>query len=702
MTLLRRPWVVILVAANLLVAIMVWLYLAQAYRAAEVEAQIQTKSLVSLVRVRFDTLIGEIDLALRTLAAEPVASAESEARRLTLVDAIVKEDSEFRTLAIVDAKGDFAGGKLPSDGTTFNVLGRNYFEYLRKTPNARMVISEPVLGRSNGKWALVFARRLNDSNGHFAGIVLSGYAVERIAESFANLNLNASHVISIVNKDQTIVLVHPAKPAFKVGSPAVSPILEQLMAGDVQSGFIERTGPASMDGLDRMVARERTKNGQFQVLVSMRIDQVFAAVNRQAIAIWGMVAALMLASAYFGRRTLLAEQRIRESENRFQVLVENLPGIVYLSELEAPWQMHFFKGQVAELTGYSTDDFLAGRVQYGDLIVADDLQLVIAAVQHGVENRQQYALEYRIRRADGEIRWVFEQGQGVCGPDGKPQNLEGVIVDVSARKMADDALIEYKKYLEAKVDERTAELITAKNRAEAANRAKTVFLANMSHELRTPMNGIIGMIALAKREMPSAKVLEKLGKAENSAHHLLLIINDILDLTKIESDDLVLQEIPFNLGSVLNSLINVLGDMAKAKGLALRVDLGSDLPNRTFLGDPVRVGQILTNLIGNAIKFSTQGDILLSIRPIDATTEWMTLRIEVIDQGIGISEEDQQRLFTAFEQSDGSMTRKYGGTGLGLAISKRLAELMEGEVGVNSAPGKGSTFWVTVRLRLAA
>ena len=142
--------------------------------------------------------------------------------------------------------------------------------------------------------------------------------------------------------------------------------------------------------------------------------------------------------------------------------------------------------------------------------------------------------------------------------------------------------------------------------------------------------------------------------------------------------------------------------MAKAKGLTLRVDLGTDLPNRTFVGDPVRLGQILTNLIGNAIKFSEHGDILLRIRAVEEGADWMRLRVEVVDQGIGISEDDQKRLFVPFEQSDGSMTRKFGGTGLGLAIAKRLAEMMDGEVGVTSAPGAGSTFRVTLRLRLSA
>lgn len=681
---------------------LVALYLAQAYRVAETEAQIQTKNLVSLVRVNFDALIDEIDIALRTLAAEPVTGPESEVRRLKLIDAIVREDAEFRTLVITDATGKFAGGKLPSDGKTFTVDGREYFDYLRKTPDARMIISGPVQGRSNGKWSLVFARRLNDSNGHFAGIVLSGYAVERIAQSFAKLNLESSHVIGIVKEDRTIVLVHPANPDFKVGSQGVSPILEQLMASNARQGFIERTGNGTMDGVDRMVAHERTTNGQFHVHVSKRLDLVFAAVDRQRVAFLAMVLVLMLASAYFARRTLLAEQRMQVSEKRFQVLVENMPGIVYLCDIEAPWQMHYFKGEVAELTGYATDDFLSGRVKYGDLVVAEDLPLVIAAVQHGVENRQQFVIEYRIRRVDGEIRWVYEQGQGISGADGRVQNLEGVIIDVSARKLADEALMDYKKHLEAKVDERTAELITAKNLAEAANRAKTIFLANMSHELRTPMNGIIGMIALAKREMASAKGLDKLGKADHAAHHLLLVINDILDLTKIEADRLVIEAVPFDLGSVLNQFIDEFGDMAKAKGLTLRVDLGTDLPNRTFVGDPVRLGQILTNLIGNAIKFSEHGDILLRIRAVEEGADWMRLRVEVVDQGIGISEDDQKRLFVPFEQSDGSMTRKFGGTGLGLAIAKRLAEMMDGEVGVTSAPGAGSTFRVTLRLRLSA
>ena len=243
------------------------------------------------------------------------------------------------------------------------------------------------------------------------------------------------------------------------------------------------------------------------------------------------------------------------------------------------------------------------------------------------------------------------------------------------------------------------ELSLAKELAESASRAKSTFLANMSHELRTPMNGIMGMLELAKRRMTDPKGLDQLDKAKGSADRLLSILNDILDISKIEADRLVLEDVPLQISGIIENLISVLGHKADEKGLTFKFDVPAELSHMPLMGDPLRLGQILFNLTGNAIKFTERGSITLRVRKVEETADSVQLRFEIIDTGIGITPDVLDRLFRSFEQADNSTTRKYGGTGLGLAISKRLAQQMGGEIGVESTPGVGSSFVFVCRLR---
>ncbi|MDQ3636375.1 MAG: PAS domain S-box protein, partial [Actinomycetota bacterium] len=373
-----------------------------------------------------------------------------------------------------------------------------------------------------------------------------------------------------------------------------------------------------------------------------------------------------------------AEEELRRSEERYRLVAQATNEAIWDADLLADRQV--WDGAVESLFGYPSRQETVGA-WWEERVHPEDRERVLSSIDaalRGVE--ESWAEGYRFRRADGGYAEVVDRARVVRGAGGEPVRAIGSMMDVTESRRAEKELQE------------------AKETAEAANRAKSEFLANMSHEIRTPMNGVIGMTGLLLDTDLSEEQRDYAETVRMSAENLLSIINDILDFSKVEAGKLDLETIDFDLCTTAENVVGLLAERAHGKGLELASSVEPGVPT-LLRGDPGRLGQVLTNLLGNAIKFTERGEVALGIGLVEDGQDAAVVRFEVTDTGIGMTDEQRSRLFRAFTQADASTTRRYGGTGLGLAISKRLVEMMGGEIGVESEPGEGSTFWFALPLK---
>ncbi|MDP2793106.1 MAG: PAS domain S-box protein, partial [Sulfurisoma sp.] len=387
-----------------------------------------------------------------------------------------------------------------------------------------------------------------------------------------------------------------------------------------------------------------------------------------------------------------AEESLRNSEQRFRQIAGTIGEVFWMTDILS---IQYISPAFETVWGRPCADLYAHPRLWFEAILADDAPRVQQALEALAEGAP-YNIEYRILRSDGAVRWINDRGYPQRDDAGRVVATLGVASDITVRKTAEEELDRYRAHLEEMVGLRTAELVKARDAAEAANRAKSAFLANMSHEIRTPMNAIIGLTHLMKRAATPEQV-ERIAKIDGAGRHLLSIIDDILDLSKIEAGRLPLESADFHLSAIFDNVRSLVGEEAAAKELSIAVD--TDAVPLWLKGDPVRLRQALFNYAGNAVRFTEHGTITLRARLLEEVGDELLVRFEVTDTGIGIAADKIPQLFRAFEQADASTTRKYGGLGLGLAITRRLAGLMGGEAGVDSAPGVGSTFWFTARLQ---
>jgi PAS domain S-box-containing protein len=403
--------------------------------------------------------------------------------------------------------------------------------------------------------------------------------------------------------------------------------------------------------------------------------------------------ALVIFSADVTERTV-AEKQLRESRQLLNSIIENIPSMIFVKNVP-DLSFKFLNRAGEQMLGVDRDQVI-GRNDY-DVFPKEEADFIVATDRKVLGcNEVVDIAEESISTPHGK-RILHTRKVAPRNEQGEPEFLVGISEDITERRQTALELDRYRNDLEELVFTRTAELVLAKGAAEAASLAKSDFLANMSHEIRTPMNAIIGMSYLVLKTELTTRQRDYIRKVQGSSRHLLGIINDILDFSKIEAGKLTLENAEFELQTVLDSVADLIGDKTSAKGLELVFQTDHGVPSH-LRGDSLRLGQILINYCNNAVKFTEYGEIHITISLKEQSEIDVLLHFAVRDTGIGLTSDQMSRLFQSFSQADTSTTRKFGGTGLGLVIAKKLAELMGGRVGLDSEPGKGSTFWFTARL----
>jgi hypothetical protein len=680
----RRTYLALLFIATCLTGSLLGYFLDLTHRQVEVGMENQSSNEALVLATRVEALLRRIEASSGRIAdALPGRGIGGHRERLgALLDSEARNFPEVPAMQVYDGQGRLVASST-TDHAEPAIGDRGYFTGLRASAEETLRFSATRTGQAAGTTIVEAYQAVHGPDASLLGVVVTQVDLGHLSSLFSELEIGRQGMVSIRRSDDSRLVVRwPDVPAEINQQALATPPFQQIQSGR-QEGLVRYIGKT--DGVDRVFAYHRVEGFPFYVLVGRSVEEQYGP--------WRQMAALSSLLALFGlcllafvvQRLRDSELTLRDSETRYRAIVDSqhdavcrwLPDTTLTFANERYRQL--FAPRVPQLAGHRWIDF----------VPADQREAVLASYISLAEAPETFSYEHSVLVEDGSQRWFQWIDVPLLDADGRCVEFQSVGRDITERKQAEAELDEHRHHLEALVRERTEAL-------RAANEAKSVYLAHMSHEIRTPMNGILGMANLMRRGGVSEEQARQLDKIDAAGRHLLGIINDILDLAKIEAGKLNLDDHDFALAEMITEIEAIMGERIAAKGLRFTVEL-SDMP-AALHGDRTRLTQALVNYLGNAVKFTERGGITLRGRKIGETEERCRLRFDVVDTGIGIAAEDQARLFDAFEQAGSATSRRFGGTGLGLAIARRIAGLMGGEAGVESTPGQGSSFWLTVEM----
>ncbi|HJU05573.1 MAG TPA: response regulator [Nitrospiraceae bacterium] len=626
----------------------------------------------------------------------------------------------YLCLYMVDASGTVVAGTHPGVRGK-HYAGRPWFRAARD--GARFALEDAhVSEECGGVLSVSFAAPIRGQTGQFLGVVKTEVGLQHLEDVFSKTVLAMDTLRGTGDQLEWQFVTHDGKVIVdsvlrqaettnlkRIGLRSAA-LLEAGRPGYLEEDHMRRQ-VSVLTGYARTGGHWAFEGFHWGVLVRMDRRDILAPIRTvmwkfgsAGALVWlPMLGLLLWTTGRMGKQYRQAEQErvraaaaevtLREKEEQTRLIFEL--ALDALIVMDGAGRIIDWNPQAEKIFGWTRQEAI-GRLLSSTIVPAQYRDAHERGLKHFLATGEGPVLQKRI-----EITACHREGRefpvelAISSPArvGATYIFSAFIRDISDRKQAEDEVAIYARQLEQK----NRELDVALADAQAATRAKSDFLATMSHEIRTPMNGVIGMTGLLLETDLNSEQREYAEIVRGSGEALLGIINDILDFSKIEARKLVLETIDFDLRTTVEDVLHVFVELARQKGLELGCLIHADVPT-AVKGDPGRVRQILVNLVGNAVKFTRQGEVVVRVSRAEETDDVVTTKFEVVDTGIGISAEGQQRLFKAFTQLDSSTTREYGGTGLGLAICKELATLMGGQVGLESTLGQGSTFWFTVRL----
>jgi PAS domain S-box-containing protein len=646
------------------------------------EADNTARNLSAVLDNALQSHFQEVDLALQRARRE-FSDMHSEGRftpeRFSAYLRSLKERvPQAASIRGADAQGMVVYGEDIDPAKPVDLKVREFYQRARDEDG--LVFGVPVRSRITGKMVFPLVTALRKPDGSFGGVAYINMNNARISTLIASLKLGPHGVITLVDNRRRLLHRYPELDGVEPGKQlGVSPLAEALM--DKGGKQLSYAAVSRLDGEMRRFSVQRIGDYPVLVVVGLSERDILDPWYGEVRSALAFLLALYLVSAVllWAKRTAVtrqgqAVQALAESETRFRSLTEGLPQMVWTTSDARHFD--FLSHHWTEFSGIDR----AALAQPGAvraLTHEDDLPLVRAAWTRALHGKREFRCSCRLRRHDGEWRFFDIHALAQIDGGGKVCGWVGSATDITEQRAAHEALLK------------------AKDEALAAGRAKSDFLANMSHEIRSPMDAVLGMLQLLQKTPLDGVQRDYAAKAATSARALLGILNDILDFSKVEEGKLALEVQPFSFDKLLRELAAILSVNAGGKGIEVLFNVSPNVPV-WIAGDELRLQQILLNLLGNAIKFTERGEVVLSVTPEAGSTDTLALHFSVRDTGIGIAPESLAHIFDGFSQAEASTARRFGGTGLGLAISQRLVHLMGGTLSVHSTQGQGSTFEFTI------